>query len=630
MSTPITLGGTPIVVEFGDSTLLAQKAAENAAAEVGLAQAERVLAEAARDKARDWSQGTTPDGPGTKSAKEWSEAASSIVSGVDVKATDSLKDTYSSDRNAAAQRQMYWPVKAVFEQGYFNGSGVETANTTYLRTVDRIPVKAGDVFTTSTTGLWVMAAYIFDAAGTFIAATTVQATKGGVTLIPNDGFARLIIRKNPAVNVTPADVLNHDPGIRMVPNLKLARPLNPGLGPESVPRGALASATKTVTNLPILLGGFLGDNSPAANATRASTTFLHLGKGSVITTTDGFEFARYIYNSARENIGGDSTWNTSITVANDMLVRLHLHKSDNSSLVGIDTAPWLTIDWVQPALVTKAGDIADGVITIDHLSFDIPGAQPAPDSFHLVWLLGESHVAGRAPTMPDPVIAGSGYKYIRSSTSLGQLADPTGNDSTALLGRGSYGPAIGKSMLSASGGSTGAIIVNSAMGGSKISEWASGQPNWTQALADIAGAIAAIKAAKIAISGCSIVIGLGSNDAGVPTPKADFKAGELDLIGRARTALNAGEVPAGIVLTAPFANGTSYAAAVAYIQEAEVELANEESGVFLLTDVTRYAISRGWYIDTVHMNQTANDNIGRAGGPALFVHGAGRAPAGLA
>lgn len=252
-------------------------------------------------------------------------------------------------------------------------------------------------------------------------------------------------------------------------------------------------------------------------------------------------------------------------------------------------------------------------------------------AFHLVWMLGESHVVGQATTFSSDIPSGRGYRYRRATTSLEHLQDPTGNSGNAIVGegRGSWGPPVGQTLLDMTHGAAGAIIVNSGHGSTTVANWASAGGAWTQAKADWDSAIAAIKAAKLPVSGVSVVVGIGSNDAYAGTSKAAFKAGLLDLIERARAYVAAGDaVPVSLVMTGPFANG-DHAAAVLDCQQAQAELARGEPGIFMATSAPKFAHELGWFMDNVHFNQTANMAIGPAIAVVALTYGAGLYPAGL-
>ncbi|ARR55317.1 hypothetical protein HY78_18660 [Rhizorhabdus wittichii DC-6] len=256
-----------------------------------------------------------------------------------------------------------------------------------------------------------------------------------------------------------------------------------------------------------------------------------------------------------------------------------------------------------------------------------------PAAFHLHIELGESHGAG-AQTELSPIVipAGAGYCYRRATESLGHLQDPTGNSAAAIAppGLGSMFVAFGQQMLRESAGTIGAIVVNSAAGGTTAtSHWASGGSAWLQAVTDWGKAIAAVQAAGHIISGCSISIILGSNDATADVAKATFKAAVLDLITRARTLVGAGaDVPVVLMQTGSFADG-SHATAVANVQAAQAEIVRDEANVFMGYSA-RYAVARGQMWDNVHMIQAFNDVCGAALAASAAPHGAGLRPAALA
>lgn len=253
----------------------------------------------------------------------------------------------------------------------------------------------------------------------------------------------------------------------------------------------------------------------------------------------------------------------------------------------------------------------------------------ATEALIAVWSMGESHIAGRGTGFASAIPAGRGYAYRRATTSLALLADPTGNDATATTGtgRGSYGPAIGQTMLDATHGAVGAVIVNSAEGGTRLSEWIDAGPMWSQAKADWNAAMAAAKARKVPVSGVCIVINIGSNDAAVGTSKALYKTRYTNLINAARAYVNAGpNVPVLLVMTNPQRDG-NYAVTIAEYQAAIAELSRELAYVFVASSATKYAVERNWFQDNVHLAQTANDAIGGSIGALAVAFGMGHYPA---
>lgn len=547
-------------------------------------------------------------------------------------------EIYATALSVADQNSLFWDVQAVFEQGGFDAGGAENTSANDLRTRTVIPVKAGDVFISDAAGQWYMRLCLYDEEGEFILLSNYQATRGLPLVVLQDGYARLAVRISSTTPVTPSDIIDNRPGIRMSLspwNRKLA---NPDLGVQSIPRGAVISEPRTVSDLPIVIGGVAtGGMAPHTNQTRALTDFLHLGKGSVITSTDGFEFAEYVYDLDRQYITASSSWRTSLTLSADMLVRLQVRKSDNSSMVGIDRASFLSIDWVQPAIVRRSSDVAPATITPEHLTFPVPAPPSVPSSYHVVFNIGESHAAGRGEVKSTTVVpAGAAYRYVRSSETLEHMEDPTGNDPNAISGggKGSWGPALADTIWRSTNGSSGLIFVNSGLGSSTIGGtgslgWAATGEGWLQAVTDWNNALAQIAALHLPVSGVSALLSIGSNDAAAGTAKATFKAGVLDLYDRLKTLIGAGDhLPLGIIQTGSFANGSS-AGGVLAVQEAQEELVRENASIFMTANAPRYAGAKDQFIDNVHYNQALNEDIGRAGFAFVLARGAGLYPAGL-
>lgn len=265
------------------------------------------------------------------------------------------------------------------------------------------------------------------------------------------------------------------------------------------------------------------------------------------------------------------------------------------------------------------------VIRLEGVDADTDAGLLSTHTYHALWMLGESHVAGRATTLSDAVIpTGKGYAYRRASGAMAHLQDPTGNDSTAISGegRGSWGPRMGRMLLDMTHGAIGAAVVNSGLGSSYIgSHWASGGAGWTQAVTDWATAKTQMDTLNRSLAGASVMIAIGSNDAAAGTSKATFKADFLDLISRVRVELGY-DVPILILPTGPFANG-DHATEVAYIQAAQHEIAKETAGCYIVTTATEYASDNGWFMDNVHFTQTGNEAIGAAAGALSFAVGSG-------
>lgn len=257
----------------------------------------------------------------------------------------------------------------------------------------------------------------------------------------------------------------------------------------------------------------------------------------------------------------------------------------------------------------------------------------ATEVFHLVWMLGESHMAGRATTYSSQIPVGRGYCFRRATASIAHLVDPTGNDPQSSGGRGSYGPPIGQTMLDETHGAVGAMIVNSGYGGSRVSQWIDTGAAWVQAKADIDAALPAIKAAKIPIAGVTIAIHIGNNDAAVGTTKALYKTRLTQMINDSRAYLNAGaNVPVLLISTSQQANG-DYASFITEYQAAQTELTRELANVFIASTVPKYIAERGWYLEAgtagLHYIQPANDAIGAGIAVAALAFGTGRYPVAL-
>lgn len=255
----------------------------------------------------------------------------------------------------------------------------------------------------------------------------------------------------------------------------------------------------------------------------------------------------------------------------------------------------------------------------------------APASFIVVWGLGESHMAGRSTVLsPYELDAGYGYNYRRATTSLASLADPTGNDATAISGsgRGTFGPALGDTVVRASGGSTGVLLVNSGLGSTTIGfQWADGGTAWTQAVTDLANAFDAAHAAKLSISGIVVALNIGTNDAAAGTDPALFKTRVLDLFTRCKDATSCDNLKMVIAQTGTDTGGDT--ASYQAIRQAQIELTQENPDILMGWTKAKYLAATGGMIDTVHMGQNANDDWGRSFGPVVMAAGLGVYPSGI-
>lgn len=257
-----------------------------------------------------------------------------------------------------------------------------------------------------------------------------------------------------------------------------------------------------------------------------------------------------------------------------------------------------------------------------------PDALPIPDSFIVVWGLGESHMAGRGGVGGRVLVpSGVAYKYTRSTASIDYMADPTGNDGSEA---GSFGPALAEAVWRATDGRLGVILVNSGLGSSRIgNQWAAGNSGWTLAAADWTDAVAKIRAARLPVVGVVAYLAIGSNDAAVATEKVAFKAAVLDLYSRVRAAVGAGDqLPMILAQTGDFTDG-SHAAAVQAIRDAQNELVADNATIFMGWAGAKYFVAKGMMSDNVHYTQAGNNMWGRSTAAHVIAKGVGCYPAGL-
>ena len=251
------------------------------------------------------------------------------------------------------------------------------------------------------------------------------------------------------------------------------------------------------------------------------------------------------------------------------------------------------------------------------------------DNFIVVWGVGQSNLAGRGETLSAFDIPDArSYKYDGSTDTLVTLADPTGTDSTALSGGGqsSVGPAMAHAVLSATNGRVGVIFVNTAIGGTSITTWQSGEPSWTAAVSKFTTAKAQIDALKLNVIGCIGVMIQGESDR-LMDPST-YKGLVLDLLAEMRA--ETGMPDFKLVLSQIGLNTTgSDAAGWAAIRSAQSELARENAEIIMAHTGAKYFDERGLMVDTLHYNTAGLDEIGGALGVAVAAYGIGATPAGL-
>ncbi|MCD7096984.1 sialate O-acetylesterase [Stenotrophomonas sp. MMGLT7] len=248
----------------------------------------------------------------------------------------------------------------------------------------------------------------------------------------------------------------------------------------------------------------------------------------------------------------------------------------------------------------------------------------------LVWAIGQSNTSGRAIDKSSIEFnPGQAYKYVRSTTSLELLADPTGNDSTAVSGggRGSWGPAFAGEIRRLSSSRIGTIIVNSAEGGSSlVSSWASAGRSWTQAQTDLANALARAAALNLPIIGCCVYMQQGETDADNAVSAENYISLFKNLKGRVDSVIGT-KTP--FLMTRIGTKDTGDTAEYAAIRAAQNSLALTENGVFLIHTGAKYFAARGLMMDTFHYMIQAYEEIGTLAGNAAFGCALGVRPLGV-
>ncbi|MCG6111334.1 MAG: sialate O-acetylesterase [Paracoccus sp.] len=258
---------------------------------------------------------------------------------------------------------------------------------------------------------------------------------------------------------------------------------------------------------------------------------------------------------------------------------------------------------------------------------------PETTSYVLVWAVGQSNGAGRGRTASSYTIeSGRGYKY-NPTNGIVHLTEPTGTDTLALSGNYvSFGSGLAQAVLEATQGRVGVIIVNSCVGATAIANWAEETPAWTNAQAQIAAALADIKAKKLNVIGTIAAFCQGEGNAlssGSGGTMPDYKAGVLSLLSRMRTEIALPRMRMLIAQTGSNSEtgDTSFYAAV---RQAQTELANDSDGSILMAHTgARYFPERGLMFDDLHYTTQGYDEIGSALGAAAAAYGIGLRPPSL-
>lgn len=244
-----------------------------------------------------------------------------------------------------------------------------------------------------------------------------------------------------------------------------------------------------------------------------------------------------------------------------------------------------------------------------------------PLSYIALWVMGQSNEQGYGDRFSDVAAPGS-LMWNRRQSSILALSDPTGLDLVGANAQfqqgGSRFPALAKAISDASNGRIGLLVVNSAVAGSKIAEWESGDANWTNAVGDWNAAMDAAHAADVPILGCGIVGFMGESDGISATNKNIFKTGILDLVARAR-AIASPKAPVFVRPTGQF-NDQSSAAGLNVIRQAYTELVNENERFYMTFPASYTALSRGMMKDTFHFFQEEQDAIGQTMAPIVLAN----------
>ncbi|MCD7096927.1 sialate O-acetylesterase [Stenotrophomonas sp. MMGLT7] len=252
-----------------------------------------------------------------------------------------------------------------------------------------------------------------------------------------------------------------------------------------------------------------------------------------------------------------------------------------------------------------------------------------PSGYILIWAIGQSNTSGRAILLSGIEFdAGQAYKYVRSTTSLEVLADPTGNDSTAASGRGSWGPACAAEIRRLSNGNIGTIIVNSAEGGtSLVNSWNATGGAWVTAQTDLTNALSQAASLNLPIVGCCVYMQQGETDADNSITEAQY----INLFRNLKNNVDGviGEkVP--FLMTRIGTKNTGDTPEYAAIRSAQNSVALTEAGVSLVHTGTKYFAGRGLMMDTFHYVLAGYEEIGAAVGNAAFGVALGVRPAGFA
>ncbi|MGC5795899.1 sialate O-acetylesterase [Sphingomonas sp. NFX23] len=442
------------------------------------------------------------------------------------------------------------------------------------------------------------------------------------------------------------------------------------VGRSLAPVSALLNWLGTATRAPFWVDGgkneLLGaDGAPADGTSYYRGHFIDWLKGNVVTAA--------ALGSKLKPLGRVVYWSGLVTRSPFWL------DTNNNELLGADSAPvdgvsyyrGHFIEWLKnnilstKSLMSKLASLStlfswNGVATrapfwIDGASNELLGADSAPadgvsyyrghfvswilsqfgtnlagvkpTGYILIWAIGQSNTAGRAMAKsPQTFEPGQAYKYVRSAANLDLLADPTGNDGTAIAdpGRGSSLPAMAKAIQRASRGKIGVIVVNSASGGtSLLTGWADNGSNWNQAKADLTRALADAAAKKLPIVGACTVMQIGETDGDNAVATSTWVAAGKDLKAR-HDAFMGPKVP--LLMIRIGTKNTGDTPEYAAIRAAQNSLAATETNMHLVHTGTKYFAERNLMMDSFHYVIAGYEEIGEAAGIAAFEHSLGARP----
>lgn len=229
--------------------------------------------------------------------------------------------------------------------------------------------------------------------------------------------------------------------------------------------------------------------------------------------------------------------------------------------------------------------------------------------------------AGSAPT-PDPALC---WEWDEDNT-LDPLADPGVADAAYAASTGSMFPALFGALTD--GSNRPAVLARAAVGGSPLlattpvsggtGRWSAGGAQYDTAVTRLNAAKAAVTGAGHTIASVGVVWHQGERDiqhaTSPSTLRADYKAALIDLLARARAAVD----PALVIYVCQVGNVSGYTSQSLAVQEAQAEACAETDGLELVYSRCKDFGTLGWMQgDNLHYTQAGYNDMGATAGATM-------------